>query len=116
MVVTYCMSALIVCTLIGTQEALLGSGDSKRHALLTCSEAVTLISFTFLGLHWFGFLGGQWASVATKLAMYPLRAWLTARYAAWDPIGELGLMLFAAVLSGTLLWVHWDALTPLFTL
>lgn len=104
---------LVGSAILGTQEALIGSGDSKRFALLVSVQAIAHLTFIYGGITWFGLLGGLAAPLVANVSTYPLRAWLTARYAAWDPMGELGLMGIAALVSGTILWFHWSAVAPL---
>ncbi len=98
---------------IGSQNVLLASGDSRRYFFLQSAMAVAIIAFTYVGVTRLGVVGVLLAPALANLLIYPFRAALTARYKAWDPLGELGLMALGFAATGLAVWLHWEAIIAL---
>lgn len=103
---------LIACALvpsyavIGSKNALLAKGDSRRHFHLQAVMAVAILTTTYVGLSLFGIVGMIAAPAIAHVLVYPFRARLTARYGAWDPVGELSLIGLGLTLGAVAIWVH----------
>lgn len=100
---------------IGTNQALIGSGDSKRNFILTMAMALSQMAVLLIFLPIFGLPAAVLAETATFLITYPLRSYLTHKHASWDRFGEISLMLFGVVLALLIGWIKWDVLAQLFT-
>ena len=91
---------------VGSKDALLAKGDSRRHFYLQAVMAVCILIVTYVGLTQVRIVGMILAPAVAQLLVYPYRAYLTARYGAWDPVGELGLMGLGLLLTGFAVWLH----------
>lgn len=98
---------------IGSQNVLLASGDSRRYFFLQAAMALAIIVLTYVGVTRIGVVGVLLAPALANVIVYPYRAALTARYKAWDPVGELGLMAFGLATTGSAIWLHWDRISTL---
>lgn len=105
---------MITGSLVGTQEALIGSGDSKRFFFLMAAVATLTMIILFWGVPRYGIVAAIAAPIIGAIFSYPLRAYFTAKHNAWDPIGEIGLMVLSTALAGLFIWYKWADLSILF--
>ncbi|TCP39529.1 oligosaccharide flippase family protein [Rhodovulum marinum] len=113
MVVLFALSWIPSAALAGSNQVLLGFGDSKRHFFLMAAMAAVQITLSLVGVLTLGLAGVILAHGLTILLTYPLRVWLISRYDAWDPKGEFGLMGLGFAITGLACWLQWDSLSAL---
>jgi len=113
MVVLFALRAVPYNAVIGTQDVLLANGDSRRYFFLTATTAALQVGLTFAGAIYYGVVGVIVVPAIVVLLTYPLRARFTARYAAWDPLGELGLMSAGFLVTALGCAHHWPQITRL---
>lgn len=98
---------------IGGAQALLGHGDSQNHFYFELTTTLVKVAVLLLGVWYFGIVGVILTNPIVVVLTYPLRAWLTAKYDAWDPLGELGFMAIGVIFASFAVWLHFDEILTL---
>lgn len=114
MVVMIAIRFLPGALIVGTQEALIGSGDSKSYFLLLATVACVNMALLVVFVPIYGIVAAIVIPLIANLITYPYRAWLIRRHDAWDPVGELGVFFAGLTVASVLLWFQWDGLQVLF--
>jgi O-antigen/teichoic acid export membrane protein len=99
---------------IGSMQALLGHGDSRRHFVLSLTYTLVKIPAIFIGVYYLGIAGAILSTGFVGLLVYPVKSWMISRYASWDPVGEIGSMIVGFAITGTACWIYWDDIALLF--
>lgn len=101
------MPMLIVMTY---DQAALAAGDSRRFFILTAARAVLMVVCLLVGLELGGLLGALIGYGTAPILAYPVVVWLARRMGAWDPVHDLGFVVFGLCLAGAALWLNWDVI------
>ncbi|PYG29528.1 oligosaccharide flippase family protein [Pelagimonas varians] len=101
------MPMLIVMTY---DQAALAAGDSRRFFILTAARAVLMVVCLLVGLELGGLLGALLGYGTAPILAYPVVVWLARRMGAWDPVHDLGFVVFGLCLAGAALWLNWDVI------
>ncbi|MEQ9674568.1 MAG: oligosaccharide flippase family protein [Roseovarius indicus] len=91
-------------------QAALAAGDSRRVFFLTGTRSTLQMIMLFLGLYYFGLLGGVASYGIAMLIAHPLLVALAIRHQAWDPLHDLVSFTLAGLLAAGAIALHWDAL------
>ncbi len=75
----------------------LAAGNSRRFALITIGTASVQTTAMLLGGNWFGIIGVIAGFAIAPILFHPIALWLLRAYRGWDPIHDIGFLIFMVV-------------------
>ena len=113
MLVLMALALLPVLAFVGANEALPGSGDSKRFFYLTLALSVVQMVLLVVFVPIWGVVAAILIPPIAQLIAYPYQAYLTNKHKTWDATGECGLIILGLLCVAVITWIKWDALSQL---
>lgn len=113
MLVTLTSMHILQIHQIPYQHAVLGLGSSRQYFTLIAVKALAMISCIWLGLEFFGLLGGIIGQGVAFLISYPASLFYAIRMKVWDPLFDIFLFAVAAVITSTAWFLYSDQMQSL---
>lgn len=86
------------------QHAVLGLGKSREYFTLIAIKATSTVVCIWLGLEYFGLLGGIVAQGISMLIAYPASVFYAKKLKVWDPLYDAAVFIIA-IIAVTLAWL-----------
>jgi O-antigen/teichoic acid export membrane protein len=113
MLVTLTSMHILQIHQIPYQHAVLGLGSSRQYFTLIAVKALAMISCIWLGLEFFGLLGGIIGQGVAFVISYPASLFYAIRMKVWDPLFDIFLFAVAAVITSTAWFLYSDQMQSL---